>query len=53
VTEIVKRGLDSVLDEALTIATTDCDAVFLSVDVDVVDPGDRRPARVPPSRGAL
>jgi len=37
--EIVHRGLDAVLDEAMTVAMTDCDAVFLSVDVDVVDPG--------------
>ena len=38
-TEIVNRGLDAVLDEALALAMDDCDAVFLSVDVDVVDPG--------------
>ena len=37
--EIVARGLDAVLDESLEIAMDDCDAVFLSVDVDVVDPG--------------
>ena len=37
--EIVKRGLDAVLEEAFTIATDDCDGVFVSVDVDVVDPG--------------
>jgi len=38
-TEIVGRGLDDCLTEALEIATDDCDGVFLSVDVDVVDPG--------------
>jgi agmatinase len=38
-TEVVNRGLDACLDEAFTIATDDCDAVFVSVDVDVVDPG--------------
>jgi agmatinase len=38
-TEVVDRGLSSVLGEAATIALDDCDAVFLSVDVDVVDPG--------------
>jgi len=38
-TEVVERGLDTCLTEALAIATDDCDAVFLSVDVDVVDPG--------------
>jgi agmatinase len=38
-TEVVKRGLDAVLTEAFQIALDDCDQVFLSVDVDVVDPG--------------
>src|SRR5258708_29166377 len=38
-TELVARGMDECLTEAFTIATDDCDAVFLSVDVDVVDPG--------------
>jgi len=38
-TEVVERGLDACLTEALRIATDDCDGVFLSVDVDVVDPG--------------
>jgi agmatinase len=38
-TEVVARGLDECLTEAFAIATDDCDAVFLSVDVDVVDPG--------------
>jgi agmatinase len=38
-TEVVRRGLDAVLDEAFAIAVDDCDGVFLSVDVDVVDPG--------------
>jgi agmatinase len=37
--EIVDRGLDTVLDEAFAIALDDCDAVFLSVDIDVCDPG--------------
>ena len=37
--EIVSRGLDDCLTEAFTIATSDCDSVFLSVDIDVVDPG--------------
>ena len=51
-TEIVKRGMASVLDEALTIATTDCDTVFLSVDVDVVDPGSA-PGTGTPEPGGL
>jgi agmatinase len=38
-TEVVRRGLDACLDEAFGIATDECDGVFLSVDVDVVDPG--------------
>ena len=38
-TEIVTRGLDECLTEAFAIALDNCDAVFLSVDVDVVDPG--------------
>jgi agmatinase len=38
-TEVVERGLDACLTEAFTRATDDCDGVFLSVDVDVVDPG--------------
>ena len=38
-TEIVTRGLDECLTEAFAIALDDCDSVFLSVDVDVVDPG--------------
>ncbi len=37
--EIVRRGLDDVLEEAFAIAVDDCDGVFVSVDVDVVDPG--------------
>jgi agmatinase len=38
-TEVTERGLDQCLTEAFAIATDDCDAVFLSVDIDVVDPG--------------
>ena len=38
-TEVVERGLDTCLTEAFGLALDDCDAVFLSVDVDVVDPG--------------
>ena len=37
--EIVRRGLPDCLDEAFTIATDDCDGVFVSVDIDVTDPG--------------
>jgi agmatinase len=51
-TEVVGRGLDECLDEAFTIATDDCDAVFLSVDVDVVDPG-MAPGTGTPEPGGL
>ncbi len=50
--EIVARGLDAVLDEALELALIDCDAVFLSVDVDVVDPG-AAPGTGTPEPGGL
>lgn len=38
-TEIHHRGMKSVLDESFEILTDGCDGVFLSVDIDVVDPG--------------
>jgi len=38
-TEVVARGLDDCLTEAFGIATDECDGVFVSVDIDVVDPG--------------
>ncbi len=50
--EIVARGLDGVLDEALALARDDCDAIFLSVDVDVVDPG-AAPGTGTPEPGGL
>ena len=37
--EVTARGLDAVLAEAFAIAVDDCDGVFVSVDLDVVDPG--------------
>lgn len=51
-TEVVARGLDACLTEAFAIATDQCDAVFLSVDVDVVDPGSA-PATGTPEPGGL
>jgi agmatinase len=51
-TEVVGRGLDECLDEAFAIATDDCDSVFLSVDVDVVDPG-MAPGTGTPEPGGL
>jgi agmatinase len=50
--EVVARGLDAVLDEAIDIALSDCDAVFLSIDVDVVDPGSA-PGTGTPEPGGL
>ena len=50
--ELVSRGLDTCLSEAFAIATDECDAVFLSVDVDVVDPGSA-PATGTPEPGGL
>jgi agmatinase len=51
-TEVVSRGLDDCLDEASTLATDACDGVFLSVDVDVVDPG-AAPGTGTPGPGGL
>ncbi|MDQ6848052.1 MAG: agmatinase [Candidatus Dormibacteraeota bacterium] len=51
-TEIVARGLDACLEEAMTLSMDDCDAVFLSVDVDVVDPG-MAPGTGTPEPGGL
>jgi agmatinase len=50
--EVVGRGLDACLTEAFEIALDDCDAVFLSVDVDVVDPG-MAPGTGTPEPGGL
>jgi len=51
-TEVMARGLDECLTEASAIALDDCDAVFLSVDVDVVDPGSA-PGTGTPEPGGL
>ena len=51
-TEIGQRGLEECLTEAFTIATDDCDGVFLSVDIDVVDPG-HAPGTGTPEPGGL
>jgi agmatinase len=50
--EIVARGLDECLSEAFAIAVDDCDGVFLSVDIDVVDPG-MAPGTGTPEPGGL
>jgi arginase family enzyme len=51
-TEVVERGLDVCLSEAFALATDECDGVFLSVDVDVVDPGSA-PGTGTPEPGGL
>jgi len=50
--EIGARGLATCLDEASALATDGCDAVFLSVDIDVVDPG-MAPGTGTPEPGGL
>ena len=51
-TEIGARGLNVCLTEASGIATDDCDGVFLSVDIDVCDPG-HAPGTGTPEPGGL
>jgi agmatinase len=51
-TEVTARGLDECLTEAFATAVDDCDGVFLSVDVDVVDPG-MAPGTGTPEPGGL
>ncbi|GAB3431233.1 agmatinase family protein [Flindersiella endophytica] len=51
-TEIVQRGLTDCLTEAFGIATSECDGVFLSVDIDVCDPG-HAPGTGTPEPGGL
>jgi agmatinase len=51
-TEIVARGLDECLTEAFEIALDDCDGIFLSVDIDVCDPG-HAPGTGTPEPGGL
>lgn len=50
--EIEDRGLTDCLSEACTIATDDCDGVFLSVDIDVADPA-HAPGTGTPEPGGL
>lgn len=51
-TEIVERGLGECLTEAFAIAQDECDGVFLSVDIDVCDPG-HAPGTGTPEPGGL
>ena len=50
--EIGQRGLEQCLTEAFDIAMDDCDGVFLSVDIDVCDPG-HAPGTGTPEPGGL
>ncbi|MEO6886199.1 MAG: agmatinase [Jatrophihabitantaceae bacterium] len=50
--EIGARGLTACLTEAFGIAMDDCDGVFLSVDIDVCDPG-HAPGTGTPEPGGL
>jgi arginase family enzyme len=38
-TEIEERGADAVIDDAIAEALDGPDAIYLSIDIDVVDPG--------------
>ena len=51
-TEIGRRGLQVCLTEAFGIATDECEGVFLSVDIDVCDPG-HAPGTGTPEPGGL
>lgn len=50
--EIVDRGLDAVVDEAVALAAAGADHVFVSVDIDVVDPS-AAPGTGTPEPGGL
>lgn len=51
-TEIVERGLRAVVDDAVAYAADGADGVFISVDIDVVDPG-MAPGTGTPEPGGL
>ncbi|MBO3750958.1 agmatinase [Streptosporangiaceae bacterium NEAU-GS5] len=51
-TEVVERGLTECLDEAFGIALDECDGVFVSIDIDVCDPG-HAPGTGTPEPGGL
>ena len=50
--EIVARGFETVLDEVIKESIKDVDGIFLSVDIDVVDPGSA-PGTGTPEPGGL
>ncbi len=51
-TEIVERGLSECLSEVFVNSLEDCDGIFLSVDIDVCDPG-HAPGTGTPEPGGL
>jgi agmatinase len=51
-TEIGARGLSECLDEAFATSLDECDGIFLSVDIDVCDPG-HAPGTGTPEPGGL
>jgi agmatinase len=51
-TEIEERGIDAVIEDAVREATEHADLVYVSVDVDVVDPG-MAPGTGTPEPGGL
>ncbi|MDB5058241.1 MAG: agmatinase, partial [Chloroflexi bacterium] len=50
--EVGRRGIDVCLDEAFNIVRQDCDGIFLTVDIDVVDPS-MAPGTGTPEPGGL
>jgi agmatinase len=51
-TEIEDRGIDAVVDDAIAEVTEHADAIYLSIDIDVVDPG-MAPGTGTPEPGGL
>jgi agmatinase len=52
-TEIEARGAESVIDDAITEALDGPDAIYLSIDIDVVDPGSAPGTGTPEPGGML
>ena len=52
-TEIEERGADAVIDDAIAEALDGPDAIYLSVDIDVVDPGSAPGTGTPEPGGLL
>jgi len=52
-TEIEERGAEAVIDDAIREALDGADAIYLSVDIDVVDPGSAPGTGTPEPGGLL